>query len=107
MLDRRYFLKALAIGGVGLFMRGKGDLALAQIPGGTLGPTSVPKFQTPMLIPPVMPAAGKIVNPGSKIIDYYEISMEQFPQQILPAPLPMTTVWGYGAVAAEDKRGGR
>ena len=30
-------------------------------------------------------------------IDSYEISVEQFQQQVLPAPLPMTTVWGYGA----------
>jgi FtsP/CotA-like multicopper oxidase with cupredoxin domain len=40
-----------------------------------------------------------------KNADYYEISMKQFPQQILPAGLPATTVWGYGAVATEKKRG--
>ncbi len=33
--------------------------------------------------------------------DYYEISMRQFSQQILPAGLPATTVWGYGPVRAE------
>ncbi|MEZ4709440.1 MAG: multicopper oxidase [Caldilineaceae bacterium] len=37
--------------------------------------------------------------------DYYEISMKQFPQQVLPAGFPMTTLWGYGAVKAESKRG--
>jgi spore coat protein A len=31
--------------------------------------------------------------------------MKQFPQQILPAGFPATTVWGYGAVAADSKRG--
>ncbi len=31
--------------------------------------------------------------------------MKQFPQQILPVGLPATTVWGYGAVAADSKRG--
>ena len=40
-----------------------------------------------------------------KNADYYEISMKQFPQQILPVGLPATTVWGYGAVAAASKRG--
>ena len=66
--------------------------ANAQIPGGTLDPLSVPKYQTPLLIPPVMPQAGTIKQKGGKNIDYYEISVKQFPQQILPAGLPATTV---------------
>jgi FtsP/CotA-like multicopper oxidase with cupredoxin domain len=65
----------------------------------------VPKYQTPLLIPPVMPRAGTITMPGGKPADYYEISMRQFEQQILPAELPATTVWGYGAVTAQSKRG--
>ena len=79
--------------------------ALAQIPGGTLDPGGIPKFVTPLLIPPVMPAAGRIVQKGGKNIDYYEISMRQLSQQILPAGMPPTTVWGYGAVKSESKRG--
>jgi spore coat protein A, manganese oxidase len=75
------------------------------IPGGTLDPLSVPKYQSPLLIPPVMPKAGTIIQKGGKNIDYYEISVKQFSQQILPAGMPATTVWGYGAVAAESKRG--
>ena len=106
MSSRRFFLKALTMGGVGLFLRGKGgNVLVAAIPGGTLEPGSVPKYQTPMLIPPVMPMAGTIKQKGGKQIDYYEISMTQFPQQILPSSLPPTTVWGYGAVAADSKRG--
>jgi len=35
--------------------------------------------------------------------DYYEISMRQFSQQVLPEGLPKTTVWGYGPVAAFAK----
>jgi FtsP/CotA-like multicopper oxidase with cupredoxin domain len=65
----------------------------------------VAKFRTPLLIPPVMPTAGRIVRRGGKNIDYYEISMKQFSQQILPAGLPATTVWGYGAVSSDSKRG--
>jgi len=79
--------------------------ATAAIPGGSLDPLSVPKYQTPLLIPPVMPKAGVISQKGGKTIDYYEISVRQFSQQILPAGLPSTTVWGYGAVTAADKRG--
>ena len=37
-----------------------------------------------------------------KNIDYYEIAVRQFQQQILPAPLPRTTVWGYGPVVAQN-----
>jgi FtsP/CotA-like multicopper oxidase with cupredoxin domain len=79
--------------------------ALAAVPGGTLDLVGVPKFQTPLLIPPVMPKAGTIVQRGGKNIDYYEISMRQITQQILPAGLPKTTVWGYGAVASASKNG--
>lgn len=109
MLSRRGFLKLSAIAGAGLFFStrigGKVMRVFAQIPGGTLDPLSVPKFQTPLLIPPVMPKAGTIKTKGGKLGDYYEISMKQFSQQILPAGLPPTTVWGYGAVSAASKRG--
>jgi len=109
MVSRRAFLKLGAAAGAGLYLTarfgGKLFKVYAQIPGGTLDPLSVPKYMTPMLIPPVMPAAGTIIQPGGKPIDYYEISMKQFAQQILPASLPPTTVWGYGAVAAAGKRG--
>jgi len=77
----------------------------AAIQGGSLDPGSVVKYVTPLLIPPVMPIAATIVSPGGKPVDYYEISVRQFPQQILPAGLPPTTVWGYGAVAAQSNRG--
>ena len=43
--------------------------------------------------------------PGGKPADYYEISMKQFDQQILPAGMPATTVWGYGAVSVGEPRG--
>ena len=46
---------------------------------------------------------GSVTQTGGKNIDYYEISMKQFAQQILPAGLPATTVWGYGAVASQSK----
>jgi hypothetical protein len=113
-LTRRQMLKAGLIGaGATLFWHGDTlfgllggkRVALAQIPGGTLDPDSVTKFATPLLIPPVMPKAGTIVQRGGKNVDYYEISMKQITQQILPAGLPATTVWGYGAVTSESKSG--
>lgn len=44
-----------------------------------------------------MPKSATVQQQGAPDADYYEISVEQFRQQVLPAPLPMTTVWGYGA----------
>ncbi|HEU0246508.1 MAG TPA: multicopper oxidase [Gaiellaceae bacterium] len=82
----------------------RAPVALAQIPGGTLDPATVERFVTPMLIPPVMPRADTIVRRGTAI-DYYEISMKQLAQQILPATLPATTVWGYGAVKSASPNG--
>lgn len=108
MLSRRSFLKLTAAGVLALYVSSKGDVAprlLAQVPGGTLAPSSIPKYVTPLLIPPVMPKAGTIKLRGGKKIDYYEISMQQFRQQILPAGMPTTTVWGYGAVKSACKGG--
>jgi FtsP/CotA-like multicopper oxidase with cupredoxin domain len=98
-----------AAGGAGLYLTSKlgwlHHVVYAQIPGGTLDPTTVPKYLTPLLIPPVMPRAGTITLPVGESADYYEISMKQIVQQILPPPLPATTVWAYGAVASASRRG--
>jgi spore coat protein A len=108
-LGRRTFIKWVGGAGAGFvlyaYLPGGTKRALAQVPGGTLDPSDVAKYQTPMLIPPVMPRADVITVPGGKPVDYYEISMRQFPQQILPAGLPATTVWGYGAISSRRARG--
>jgi len=67
------------------------------IPGGTLNPRTVAKFQSSLQIPGVMLAFGEIDLGDGKKADYYEISVRQFNQQVLPSPLPSTIVWGYGA----------
>lgn len=61
----------------------------APLPGGTLDPLTIPKYVTPLVIPPVMPNDG--------IADSYKIAVRQFSQQILPVGLPATTVWSYGS----------
>ncbi len=86
-------------GGVALYItqiRGKARIFAAPAPGGTLDPGAIPKYVTPLLIPPAMPRAGTLKDKNGKKVDYYEIAMRQFAQQILPAGLPATTVWGYG-----------
>jgi len=108
MPTRRSFLKLTGATTVAWYVAtqtGWMERAIAQIPGGTLDPINVPKFQTPMLIPPVMPRAGTITMPSGQRADYYEISMKQISQQILPSGMPATTVWGYGAVKSASPRG--
>ena len=107
MISRRDFLKLSGAGILSLYAASRGKFlprAFAQIPGGTLDPLDVPKFVTPLLIPPVMPKAGTIRSRGGKQTDYYEISMKQIAQQILPPGFGLTTVWGYGAVNGAGSR---
>ena len=79
------------------------------LPGGTLDPTTIPKYVTPLVIPPVMKNTGTAND--------YDIAVRQFKQQILPGGLwsnpnvsptcaantacnlPATTVWSYGPEA--------
>jgi len=107
MISRRTFLKYTGATTLTLFATGVGGLrrAIAEaLPGGTLNLLNVPRYVTPLLIPPVMPKAGRLRTRAGRSADYYEISMRQFPQQILPAGLPPTTVWGYGAVNGDGSR---
>ena len=108
VLTRRSFFRISGASTIGWFVATKAgwvQRAMAQIPGGSLDPGAIAKFATPLLIPPVMPRAGTIIQPGGKPVDYYEISVRQFAQQILPAGMPATKVWGYGAVKSASKRG--
>src|SRR6266545_8032108 len=110
MITRRRFFKISAIAGAAMLAPWKVPWQLTvprayaePIPGGTLDPHDIPKFATPMLIPPAMPRTGKVKIPGgNRNIDYYEIAVRQFQQQILPAGLPATTVWGYGPRVAQN-----
>lgn len=107
--SRRVFIKAAGGSGLGLvlyaYLPDGTKLALAEVPGHTMSPSDVPKYVTPMVIPPVMPRAAILTLPGGKPADYYEISVRQFQQQVLPDGLPATTVWGYGARTARTARG--
>jgi len=92
---------ACAIGAVMLVCTGipLGATA-APLPGGTLDPLTIPKYVTPLVIPPVM-------KNDSGIDNRYAIAVRQFKQQILPGGIwntlngrkdkfPATTVWSYG-----------
>jgi spore coat protein A, manganese oxidase len=102
-LTRRQLLAYGTAAGAGLFWHGGIQPARARprrpfaVP--TLDPATVPKYVTPLVIPPAMPLTGRGGKPGKGTKpDYYEIAVRQFAQQILPAGMPATTVWSYGSV---------
>lgn len=101
-ISRRAFLRYSGGTALTLFLVGASGVkeTLATIPGGTLDPSAIPKFTSALLVPPVMPKSSRLVARASRNIDYYEISMRQVVQQVLPSSLPATTVWAYGPVSA-------
>jgi spore coat protein A, manganese oxidase len=58
----------------------------------------IPKYISALVIPPVMP---QTTSPDANV-DYYEVAVRQFKQQVLPVGLPVTTVWGYGSANHPD-----
>jgi spore coat protein A, manganese oxidase len=96
MLTRRQLIKAGAISGA-VTIIGPGALLRAStaavVPGGTLDPTSITKYVTPLLVLPAMPRSG-----ADSSLDRYDIAVRQFAQQILPSGLPSTQVFGYGSL---------
>jgi bilirubin oxidase len=84
-----------------LLWRFSGGRAWAQpAAGGILDARTIPKYVTPLVIPPVMPRSPSAPQLKSAGIDYYEIAVRQFEQQILPTSTGVgtTTVWSYGSV---------
>ncbi len=65
-----------------------------------LDPLSIPKYVTPLVIPPAMPRSQSLPGKPREGIDYYEIAVREFSQHILPASMGLepTTVWSYGSV---------
>jgi len=99
MISRRVFLKiSVTSAGTFLIARFGVDRAFAiPLPGGGIDPLSILKFAEPLVIPPAMPRTSRLRVGAGKNIDYYEIAVRQFAQQILPTGLPATTVWSYGS----------
>jgi hypothetical protein len=68
------------------------DASAQPLPGGSLDPTTIPKYKQPLIIPPEMPRS------ASDLTVDYQIAVRQFQQQILPLGFPKTTVWSYGSI---------
>ncbi|MEH1166172.1 multicopper oxidase domain-containing protein [Micromonospora sp. CPCC 205539] len=95
MVTRRRLLAAGAAGGATVLVpAGWAASGRALAAAAPLDASGIPKYVTPLRIPPAMPA----VASGPER-DTYVIAVRQFRQQILPPPWPRTTVWGYGSTA--------
>jgi len=86
MTTRRRFLAYS--GGTTLALYGYDRFGIKQahaaIPGGTLDPFAVPKYVTPLLIPPVMPRAGTIAQAGGKNVDAARKRLKELILESLP-----------------------
>ena len=99
MTNRREFLTRSAAAGAGLYLVSTAGLLRAAAGDwtGLLPARQIPKFVTPLVIPPAMPAAS---TDGA--FDFYRIAVRQMRLRILPPALPQTTVWGFGSVDHRD-----
>jgi spore coat protein A, manganese oxidase len=99
-ITRRRLLQSGAVAGASIALPVRlgvgGTRAEAATPE-LLDPTSIDKFVTSLIIPPAMPRTSRLRRGGRKNVDYYEIAVRQFDQQILPPGMPRTTVWSYGS----------
>ena len=108
---RRMFIKTVGTAGAALLLPVKAfsrvnflPLATAQLAGGSLPPGQIPKYRTALFIPPAMPRTSVLQDAHGHNIDYYEIAVRQFQQQMLPMGLPATTIWGFGSLMAPGTR---
>src|SRR5262245_21538795 len=93
MVTRRQLIQAGTLtGAAALFMPGATRAFADPVPGGTLDPTTIPKYVTSLFALPTMPRAA-----ASSSLDVYDLAIRQFGQQILPSGFPSTQVFGYGS----------
>lgn len=86
---------SLAMAGVLLFGVGGGGAEWAR--GDVLDPATITKYVEPLIIPPVMPRTALVRQGRGRPVEFYEIAVRQFDQQVLPTGYPPTTVWSYGS----------
>jgi spore coat protein A, manganese oxidase len=103
MISRRSFLKLTAVAGAGLFIpvRLNGMKTYIYVPTrapqAILDPLTIPKFEEQVIVPPAMPRVSEILLPDGSPADYYEITVKQFEQHILPQSMGLdpSPVWSF------------
>lgn len=69
-----------------------------------LDPLTIPQFTEDLPIPDVFDPVIEIDSCG-KVTHSYAVDVSEFQQQILPAGMPQTTVYGYGGVVKDKTTG--
>ena len=87
-MKRPNLTAALALAGIPLGLACGAAIA-AAVPGGSLDPTTIPKYTTPLVIPPVLYDDG-----GAPMT--VQVELREITQQVLPAGYPSTPLWAYG-----------
>ena len=91
MLNRRALKRRSTAVAVLPICLGVSAAVAEPVPGGTLDPLTIPKYVTPLLIPPVLYDD----RGGRRPIDGV-VAQRQITQQVLPAGFPATPLWAYG-----------
>ena len=103
MVTRRHILTSGAVLSTAIavpFVLPKRRAEAEAVPGGTLDPTTIPKYVTPLLILPAMPPVS-----SSYSLDTYSIAARRFSQQVLPGGRPATR-WRCSTSARRSWRSG-
>src|SRR3954452_4538965 len=97
-LSRRDVLKLGVLGSAALVlpMERVARTRLAQA--GRLSPSQLPRpFLRDFVVPPVARPVKKTLKDG-RVVDYYDFVQQARDVQILDAPFPTTTIWGYEGI---------
>lgn len=71
-----------------------------------LDPKTIPKFGSPLAIPPVFEPTVIKDEDGCMVVRHeYRVTVRKFSQQILPQGFPETTVWGYSGKVRDRETG--
>lgn len=103
-VSRRTFFRSTTAGALALYTIGADGLPQAlgvEIPGSTLPATSIRQFTNKLRVPQVASRKSTTSTPYGTA-DYYEMSMRQISQQVLPWGMPSTTMWAYGPTGGSN-----
>ena len=88
------------------FATNGGQSLMAPVAQDLLDPLTIPKWVNQLTGPPPVWEPTVVTDEGGEVESHdYTVEMKAFTQQILPAPFPATTVWGYAGYATDSLTG--
>jgi|tagenome__1003787_1003787.scaffolds.fasta_scaffold20972251_2 spore coat protein A len=97
-LSRRDVLKLGVLGSAALVLPMERVARTKLAEAGRLSPSQLPKpFVRDFLVPPVAQPVKRTLKDG-RVVDYYDFVQETGQVQVLDAPFPKTTIWGYEGI---------